>query len=121
MLNQPPVKDSVLRAAIELKTSECYGSLSVANMLGGSPSAEWTLARANKLIDLIAEAQARDLDLTNWKTVVCKTPVLESPAFIAADMRLTKLHGTQRLATGWFKDGVFLGQTADQAIEALFA
>lgn len=116
-----PVPDRVLRSAIELKCSECYGALSMANALGGSPSADWLCARAHKLADLVAEVRQRKLDMADWKAAVDNKTLCDTPAYCRAikEIHEVEQHGATLTDKGWYLDGVFLGDTVKDAHNAI--
>jgi hypothetical protein len=64
------VSNALLRKATELRMSDCYGAMSIANVLGGSPSHEWDLARKYRLADLVAEALDRGLPVGEFRSAV---------------------------------------------------
>jgi hypothetical protein len=119
-----PVSDHILRHAIELKCSGCYGAMSIANALGGSQTEDWKIARAHKLVDLIAEARRRQLDMATWKTAVDDAILCDSePAREAFDkIRRLEQQGAFLSDDGWRCDDgtVPLGTTVDVALEAVF-
>lgn len=116
-----PAKDSEIRSAIELKCSACYGAMSVANALGGSQTADWRLARRYKLVDLIAEANRRGLDMTDWKTAVMQERLCDTAPFVKAGELLEKLQSHDAVLSehGWLLDGVFIGTDVATAIESI--
>ena len=116
------VNDRVLQQAIELKCSECYGAMSVANRLGGSPSEDWIVARSNKLADLIADAMyLRKLDMATWKTAVVGSLLCDSQPFRDAVAKIHELlrHDAKLTKNGWYCDGVYLADTVAGALEAI--
>lgn len=120
-----PANDLDLQKSIELKCSECYGAMSIANAIGGTPSRDWHIARKFKLADLIAEAGRRGLDMSGWKTAVDHGTLCDSKAFIEAAQKIHRIHhqGAKLTAEGWYCDDgtVFLGTTVEAAAEAIFA
>ena len=86
-----PVSNEVLRKAIELKCSAFYTAMSVANALGGSKSNDWIIARSNSLVDLIEEANRRNLDMSEWKTAVDSINLCDSEPFITATKKIQKV------------------------------
>ena len=116
-----PASDRDLQKAIELKCSQCYRAMSVANSLGGSPSRDWTLARAHKLPDLVAEARRRQLDMASWKPAVIEEVLCDTAPYRDAIARIHRLesHGATLSDEGWRLDGVYLGQTVQDAIEGI--
>lgn len=77
-----PVSDKHLLEAISLRISGCFGAMSVANALGGSPSVPWALARKHGLDELVADALDRGLDVRGIKAAVDGTPFMETPAYL---------------------------------------
>lgn len=125
MIIATPVKDNDLKKAIELKCSECYAAMAIANAFGGSQSAEWILVRKFTLADLIAEANRRGLDMAEWKTAVDNAILCDSKPFTEAAQKLHRIqdHGAKLTEDGWYCDDgtVFLGSTVQAATEAIFA
>lgn len=77
-----PVPDSVLRKAIELRISQCFGAMNMANALGGSPSPEWDVARSHRLPELVADALDRGLPVREFKAAVDNTPFCDTKAYL---------------------------------------
>lgn len=65
-----PVAKEVLQKAIELRISDCFQAMNIANQIGGSSSPEWDLVREHSLIDLVAEALDQRMDVGNMKSAV---------------------------------------------------
>lgn len=77
-----PVSDKDLQKAIELRISECYGAMSIANALGGSRSIPWDLARNHRLPELVADALDRGLDLKSFRASVDETPFMDCKSYM---------------------------------------
>lgn len=116
------VQDRVLVKAIELKCSQFYGAMSAANAISGSASAEWAVARANKLVDLVADAIARKIEFGNSRTAVDGVATAKSGPFeeaVAKISALTDRGASFDVKSGWKLDGVFLGNDVSTAIESI--
>lgn len=115
------VPDRVIKEAVELKLSSCYPAMSMANAIGGSRSQVWDVARGNKVVDLIASAIARGMDVSKWKTAVDGKDIAESGAYNSAISIISRLteSGAKLNKNGWYSDGVFLGNDVKSAIECL--
>lgn len=61
-----PVSNETLRRAIELRMSDCYPAMSIANALGGTPSNSWAIARKYRLALLVEEAIDRGLPVAEF-------------------------------------------------------
>ena len=82
-----PVKDSDLLHAIELRCSECFPAMNIANALGGSRTVPWDLVRTYSLVEMLQEAKDRGLDLSNLKAAVDGRKVVESKAYAMASSK----------------------------------
>lgn len=78
---QTPVSDAALIKAIELRCSECFPAMNIANALGGSPSIEWEIVRTFSLVDMVREARKRGIDLSGRKAAVGDHLVTERPIY----------------------------------------
>jgi hypothetical protein len=76
------VKDSDLVQAIRLGISKCFGAMSIANTLGGSPSIPWDLVRKHGLAELVADALDRGIDVKSIKAAVDETPFMETTSYL---------------------------------------
>lgn len=76
-----PVKTSTIIKAIELRISECFGAMLMANALGGRPSPEWDLVRRVGLDELVADALDRKVDVRQIRAAVDKTAFMDTPAY----------------------------------------
>lgn len=76
-----PVNDGVLMKAIELRISECFGAMNIANALGGSGSPEWDLVRKHRLPEMVADALDRGLPVKELKAAVTGTPFIECKCY----------------------------------------
>lgn len=79
-----PVATEDLVRAIELACSPVLGALNMANALGGVETDPWLLVRTYSLAQLIDEAIARDVDLTEVKAACCDLAVTDTPPFRGA-------------------------------------
>ena len=82
-LPQPdrPISDASLIKAIELRCSECFPAMNLANQLGGYPSTEWEIVRTYSLVDMVREANKRGIDLTGRKAAVGDDLVTDRPIY----------------------------------------
>lgn len=66
-----PVSDAALIKAIELRCSECFPAMNIANALAGYETIEWKIVRAFSLVDMVREARKRGIDLSGrwWSSV----------------------------------------------------
>jgi hypothetical protein len=67
-----------LREAIRLRTANCYAAMSFANALGGMRTDAWTLCHNHTLKELLAEAEAQQLDLDELKSAIDDIPVKQT-------------------------------------------
>lgn len=77
-----PVTDAVLREAIEIRISECFGAMSIANAIGGREDDVWRLIRQVSLVEMIAEALDRGLPVREFKTAVGDIRFLDTPYYL---------------------------------------
>jgi hypothetical protein len=68
-LQQNITNEDVLEA-ISLKCSTCYGAMSIANRVGGTPTVAWQLCHTYPLAQIIQEAQERGLALDSVRVAV---------------------------------------------------
>jgi hypothetical protein len=78
---ETPVSDAQLIKAIELRCSECFPAMNIANALGGYPSIEWKIVREFSLVDMVREANKRGIDLAGRKAAVGDQLVTERPIY----------------------------------------
>ena len=64
------VTNNVLRAAIELRMSDVFPAMNIANALGGLQTDVWKIVRQYGLDELIAEALDRGLPVDEFKSAV---------------------------------------------------
>ena len=76
-----PVSDSALLKAIELRCSECFPAMNIANGLAGAQTIEWKIVRSFSLVDMVREARKRGLDLSDRKTAVGDHLLTERPIY----------------------------------------
>jgi len=67
-----------LKKAISLKCANCYAAMEFANALGGSKTDEWILCHSFTLKQLLDEANAQGVDLSDVKSSIDNIPVQES-------------------------------------------
>lgn len=75
------IDDATLQKAIELRISECFGALNIANALGGHQSLEWQVVRAFTPRELFDEARARKLPLETFKGAVADNAIADHPLY----------------------------------------
>lgn len=76
-----PVDDRILRKAIELRMSDVFPAMNIANALGGYPSKEWDLCRRYNLTTLVAEALDRLLPVADFQCEVTKKKFMECKSY----------------------------------------
>ena len=81
-----PVSTPDLVSAISLACSPVFGTLDLANALGGpiAQSNAWRAVRTLSLAQLVEEAIARGVDLSEVKAACCSVPVVDTPPFHGA-------------------------------------
>jgi hypothetical protein len=79
-----PLKTPDLVKAISLRCSPVFGSLSIANALGGSENDAWKVVRGFTLVQLVDEAVRRGVDLSEVKAACCDVLVFDTPPFHGA-------------------------------------
>lgn len=76
-----PVSDRDLIKAIELRISKCFVAMDIANALGGSQSIPWDIARKYSVMELVAEALDRKLDVCSIKAAVDGTSFMDTEMY----------------------------------------
>jgi hypothetical protein len=77
--------DKELQEAIELRCSECFPAMNIANSIGGNTkSIEWRLVRSFSLVELIKEAMLRGLPVEQFKSAVGGKPIKNTTIYLAA-------------------------------------
>jgi len=84
------VDNQDLIKAIELRASECFPAMNIANALGGSETIAWRLVRSSSLSELIEEAISRKIELKEIKSAVDKKPLLETKAYMDLSINIIK-------------------------------
>ena len=76
------VSNETLQEAIELRISEYFPAMNVANALGGTPSPAWDVARANSLSSLVADACDRLMPVREFRAAVSGTLFMDTAAYM---------------------------------------
>lgn len=79
-----------LKKAISLKCANCYAAMEFANALGGSKTDEWILCHSFTLKQLLDEANAQNVDLSDVKSSIDNIPVKDSLYYKRATGEMTE-------------------------------
>ena len=85
-----PAKIEGLKKAISLKCANCYAAMSFANLLGGTMSEAWYLCHNYTLKQLLDEANAQGVDLSDVKSSIDDIPVKDSLYYKRATGEMTE-------------------------------
>lgn len=71
-------KKEDIKKAIEILASECYGAMSMCNMIGGIQSPEWEILHNNTWTDIVNEGISHGLDFDKMTCAVSDSKVSDS-------------------------------------------
>lgn len=80
------ILDSDIQDAIEIRCSECYPAMAIANAFAGTKTVSWQLLDKYSFSELIAEARQRSLPIDTWHAAVDTQNrlVMETRAYMAS-------------------------------------
>jgi hypothetical protein len=76
-----PIRSSSLVEAIQIICSPVFGSLNVANAIGGAQTDDWQIIREFTPAEIVDEIINRGLDIGDVKAACCDLLVIDTPVF----------------------------------------
>lgn len=99
-----------MKKAVEIISAECFGAMSVANLLNGrDPTPEWEIVHNNSWVDIVKEAKDMGVDTDSLNCAVTDTPVINSATYLYAcgkmsdEGRKLKFNADIRMGEGKWK------------------
>lgn len=76
------VSNDVLKKAVELRMSDVFPSMNVANAIGGTQTDAWRLCRQESLAELIAESLDRGLPVSEFRCEVTDKKFMDCRSYL---------------------------------------